>query len=346
MIFSKVLPLLDEGLGNQAYLVDLGEGRALAVDPALDVRLLDATAGARGPSVAFGAETHLHADFLSGATRKWHRDGARVIASQDGGRRFDHVRLEDGGEVDLAGLMLRSWSPPGHTDEHIAYLLSDGDQSVAVFTGGSLNVGAAAGTDPMRPERTDALARAHFRSLRRLAELPDETLGFPTHGAGSFCSAPPGAERTSTIGREGATNLLMRLDDEDAFVAALLASLRTYPPYFARLAEMNRQGPDDAGPAGQAQLSPAEAAALRRAGHMWSTSARPPTTPPGNVPARWPSSRGQGPRRGWSTRPVSSPTGWSTSGSAPSSRQGTCHARATSSSARSVRPPGPRGRWW
>jgi glyoxylase-like metal-dependent hydrolase (beta-lactamase superfamily II)/rhodanese-related sulfurtransferase len=261
-----IQPLLDEGLGNQSYLVDLGEGRALALDPTLDLRLLDATAAARGLSVVFAAETHLHADFLSGATRLSRRDGARVIASKDGGRRFDHLGLEDGTEVDLGGLTLRAWSTPGHTDEHMSYLISDGDQPLAVFTGGSLIVGAAARTDLMGPERTDALARAQFRSLRRLAHLPDETLVFPTHGAGSFCSAPPGADRTSTIGHERATNPLMRLNDEDAFVKALLSSLGTYPPYFARLAAINRQGPDDPGRAGLAQLSTAEAVALRRAG--------------------------------------------------------------------------------
>lgn len=261
-----VLPLLDEGLGNQAYLVDLGGGSALAPDPNLDVRLLDATAEERDLSVAFVAETHLHADFLSGATRLSRRDGARVIASKVGGRRFDHLGVEDGDEVDLGGLTLRAWSTPGHTDEHMSYLLSDGAQPLAVFTGGSLIVGAAARTDLMGPERTDTLARAQFRSLRRLAELPDETLVFPTHGAGSFCSAPPGADRSSTIGRERVTNPLMRLDEEDVFVAALLSSLGTYPPYFDRLAAINRQGPDDPGPAALPPLSTAVVVALCRAG--------------------------------------------------------------------------------
>ena len=124
-----------------------------------------------------------------------------------------------------------------------------GGAPVAVFTGGSLIVGAAARTDLVSPELTEPLARAQFRSLRRLAALPDGTPVYPTHGAGSFCSAPPGADRTTTIGREKATNPLMAIEDEDLFVTTLLGSLGTYPPYFSRLSAVNRAGPAEPGPA-------------------------------------------------------------------------------------------------
>ena len=214
----------------------------------------------------YAAETHLHADFVSGATRLASRDGARVIASAQGGRRFEHLGLEDGAEVDLGGLTLRGWATPGHTNEHMSYLLADGDQPLAVFTGGSLIVGAAARTDLMGPERTELLARAQFRSVQRLAQLPDQTPVFPTHGAGSFCSAPPGADRTSTIGREKSTNPLMRIDDEDAFVDALLSGLGTFPPYFMRLAGVNREGPGDPGPAELQPLTALEVIGLRGQG--------------------------------------------------------------------------------
>ena len=79
--------------------------------------------------------------------------------------------------------------------------------------------------------------------MLRLLALPDEVAVWPTHGAGSFCSAPAGAERTSSIGREKATNPLLRAADEDGFVASLLGSLGSFPPYFLRLAEINRRGP-------------------------------------------------------------------------------------------------------
>jgi rhodanese-related sulfurtransferase len=114
---------------------------------------------------------------------------------------------------------------------------------LGVFTGGSLLVGAAARTDLSGPEHTEPLARSQYASLRRLLTLPEATPVYPTHGAGSFCSAPPGAERTTTIGRERAASPLLGAGDEDAFVKALLAGLGTFPPYFLRLPEENRRGP-------------------------------------------------------------------------------------------------------
>ena len=144
--------------------------------------------------------------------------------------------------MDLGGLTLRAWTTPGHTAEHLVYLLLDGAQMLGVFTGGSLLVGAAARTDLSRPEHTEPLARSQYASLGRLLTLPDATPVYPTHGAGSFCSAPPGADRTTTIGRERATNPLLAASDEDAFVKALLAGLGTFPPYFLRLPEENRRG--------------------------------------------------------------------------------------------------------
>ena len=104
-----------------------------------------------------------------------------------------------------------------------------------MFTGGSLLVGAAARTDLSGAEHTESLARAQYASLSRLLTLPDATPVYPAHGAGSFCSAPPGAERTTTIGRERAANPLLAVGDEDAFVKALLAGLGTFPGYFLRL---------------------------------------------------------------------------------------------------------------
>jgi hydroxyacylglutathione hydrolase len=238
-----VVPLVDEGLGNSAYLVDLGDGRALVVDVSRDLRAVHAAAARRGLTVAFAADTHLHADFLSGAIQLGVTSRARVLASAAGHREFAHTGLHDGDEVDLGGLRLRAMMTPGHTHEHLAFLLLDGEREVGVFTGGSLIVGSAARTDLVADDRTEELTRAQYASLRRLATLPGDAQVWPTHGAGSFCSAPPGAERTSTIAHELATNPLLQTTDEDAFVAALLGSLGSYPPYFRRLAEVNRVGP-------------------------------------------------------------------------------------------------------
>ena len=258
-----VLTVLDEGLGNSAYLLDLGDGRALAVDATRDLRALRAEADARGLRIAYAADTHLHADFLTGALELEARDGAQVLAAAAGDRQYQHTALADGDEVDLGGLTLRVLATPGHTHEHIAYELLDGPRTVGVFTGGSLLVGAAARTDLVAPERTEELARAQYRSLQRLALLDDAVAVWPTHGAGSFCSAPPGAERTSTIGAERATNALLRAPSEDEFVNSLLGSLGSYPPYFARLPELNRRGPSLVSTAALPELSVVDVLELR-----------------------------------------------------------------------------------
>ncbi|MEV7069095.1 MBL fold metallo-hydrolase [Streptomyces collinus] len=240
---DHLTPLVDEGLGNSAYLVDLGDGRALAVDASRDLRALRAAAERRGLSVAFAADTHLHADFLTGALQLAADEGATVLVSAAGHRRFDHRGLADGDEVDLGGLTLRALATPGHTDEHLSFLLLDDTRELGVFTGGSLIVGSAARTDLLGADRAEELARAQYHSLRRLAELPDETAVWPTHGAGSFCSAPPGAERTTTIGAQKRVNALLAAPDEDTFTRQLLAGLGSYPAYFDRLGEINRRGP-------------------------------------------------------------------------------------------------------
>jgi len=239
----ELVALVDEGLGNTAYLVDLGDGRALVVDVSRDLRAVHEAAAKRGLTVAFAADTHLHADFLSGARQLAANGQARVLASAAGHREFGHAGLHDGDEVDLGGIRLRALLTPGHTHEHMAYLLLDGDREVGVFSGGSLIVGSAARTDLVADDRTEELARAQYASLHRLAALPGATKLWPTHGAGSFCSAPPGSERTSTIATELATNPLLGLPDENSFVSQLLGSLGSYPPYFRRLGEINRIGP-------------------------------------------------------------------------------------------------------
>lgn len=235
----------DAGLGNSAYLLDLGDGRALAVDASRDLRSLRKAAEARGLHVAYAADTHLHADFLSGAVQLAATDGAQVLASRAGGREFPHRGLEDGDEVNLGGLTLRAIGTPGHTDEHLAFLLLDGTREIGVFSGGSLITGSAARVDLVAPERTEELARSQYRSLRRLAALDPAAALWPTHGGGSFCStaaAPVGS--TTTIGDELAANELLRAPDEDTFVRLLLGSLGSHPPYFHRLGEMNRRGPE------------------------------------------------------------------------------------------------------
>jgi hydroxyacylglutathione hydrolase len=238
-------PVVDEGLGNSAYVVELGDRRALVIDPARDPTPYLELARWRRLQIAYAAETHLHADFLTGSRELAAADGAQILAPRASRLGFAHRGLEDGEEVDLGGLTLRVLPTPGHAPEHVSYLLLNGRRPLALFSGGALLVGTVARTDLAGPELTEPLARAAYRSLhQRLLSLPDDLGVYPTHGAGSFCAAPAGDARTTTIGAERRHNRLLAAPDEDAFVTELLAGFGSFPPYFLRLRERNRVGPE------------------------------------------------------------------------------------------------------
>ena len=263
-----ITPFVDEGLGNSSYVVDLGEGRGLVIDPVRDVESYARFAGEHHLELAYSLETHLHADFVSGS-RELAKIGATILAPRGADLAFPHRPLEADEEYDLSGLTLRAVGTPGHTPEHLAYLLLDGRTPKALFSGGALIVGSVARTDLISPEQTEPLARALFRALReRILSLPDELPVYPTHGAGSFCSAPGTGERTTTIGRERASNPLLSAPDEDDFLRLLTAGLGSYPDYFLRLREVNRRGPAVYGSdlPDLAQLTPAQLQAAVDAG--------------------------------------------------------------------------------
>lgn len=244
-----VIALVDEGLGNSAYVVDLGDGGALVVDPQRDPRPYLATLERHGLVARFVAETHLHADFVSGAREQSAR-GAQLLAPAGSELTFPHRALADGDEIDLGGLVLQAIATPGHTPEHLAYLVCDGSRPLALFSGGTLIAGGVARTDLLSPEQTEPLARWAYRSIQeRLLILPDGLAVYPTHGGGSFCAATSGGERTTTIGRERTSNPLLADDPhEDMFVARLLDGFGSYPPYFLELRDVNRAGPQVYGP--------------------------------------------------------------------------------------------------
>jgi hydroxyacylglutathione hydrolase len=239
---TSIHPLVDEGLGNSSYLVDLGDGRALVVDPVRDPGGYLELAERRRLRVTHAVETHLHADFVSGS-RELAARGAKVVAARAAGLGFPHQGLDDEEELELGGLTLRALAAPGHTPEQLALLLLDGARPLALFSGGALLVGGVARTDLISPDQTGPLTRAAWRSLQRLRALPDELAVYPTHGAGSFCTAPGNAERTTTIGAERAHNPLLAAPDEESFAERLLGGLGSFPPYFLRLREVNRRGP-------------------------------------------------------------------------------------------------------
>jgi glyoxylase-like metal-dependent hydrolase (beta-lactamase superfamily II)/rhodanese-related sulfurtransferase len=234
-----------EGLGDSSYLL-ISDGEAVIVDPQRDVdRFLDA-AQRLGVTIGGVLETHVHNDYLTGALELRAATGAEVAGPADGGYAFAHRPLREGDELDVGSLRVRAIATPGHTPEHLSYLVFEGDAEVpaAVFTGGSLIVGNAGRSDLLGPDRAHELVRAQYRSLRRLATLPGDVLVLPTHGSGSFCaSGPASAERTSTIGRELAGNPALTAPDEGTFEHEQLEGLPAYPAYYRNMAPINRTGP-------------------------------------------------------------------------------------------------------
>jgi glyoxylase-like metal-dependent hydrolase (beta-lactamase superfamily II)/rhodanese-related sulfurtransferase len=230
-------------LGDSSYLVLAGSDAAL-VDPQRDAWRFLATTAPRGLTVRYVLETHVHNDYISGALEVRAATGAEVIAPARGRYEFPHRPVGEGDEIKLGGISLRALETPGHTPEHLSYLMLEADRPVAVFTGGSLMQGSAGRTDLLGSGRAEALARAQYRSLRRLAELPGATRVLATHGAGSFCaSAPRSNERITTIGRERDANPALLAPDEDAFVRRQLDGLLDFPAYYRHMAGLNRAGP-------------------------------------------------------------------------------------------------------
>lgn len=232
----------DEGLGNTTWLVPFGAGLAV-VDPERDPAPYLEVAEQLGRRVELAAETHLHADFLSGANAFAAR-GAPAVVPAAAAAAWPHTPMGPGEGVAAGGWRLEARATPGHTPEHVAYVVSREGRPEAVLTGGSLLVGAVARTDLVDPDDTVELTRALWRSIHHeLLSLPDDVVVLPTHGAGSFCSAAGGGRRWTTIGAERRTNPLLSCPDETSFVDAVLGGLGSYPPYFLRLREQNRLGP-------------------------------------------------------------------------------------------------------
>ncbi len=240
----NVIPFVHDGLGNSSYLIGLEGGSALLVDPDRTVQRYLDVASARGWSIERVLETHLHADFVSGAHELAAAVGATLFVPEGEGLRLPHEGVRGAERWTLDSVEIESVASPGHTPEHMSYVLRAGSRRPSLFSGGSLLVGGAARTDLISPDMTDALTRAQYRTLTAaFSALPDETLLFPTHGGGSFCSVGTGGERTSTLGAERATNPVLGCGNEDEFAAWFPTTFPSAPAYYFRMRTFNQTGP-------------------------------------------------------------------------------------------------------
>lgn len=280
--------IYDENLAQATYLIGCQKtGEAIVIDPERDVdRYIDLAAAHQFRVVAV-AETHIHADFLSGARELCERVGAKVYLSDEGGTdwayqwldmkqgggTYDHQLLKDGDAFRIGNIGFTAVHTPGHTPEHVVYLVTDhgsgATEPIGMISGDFVFVGdlgrpdlletAAGQSGAMEPS-----ARELFRTLRRLEGMPDFVQVWPAHGAGSACGKALGAVPTSTIGYEKRFNpAILAARSEQEFVDFILSGQPEPPLYFANMKRDNKAGPAILGALPEPErLSPTELSKL------------------------------------------------------------------------------------
>ncbi len=249
----EVIPFVHEGLGNSSYVIDAGGGQAIAVDPDRTAGRYIRAAEGKGLTLSAVLETHVHADFVTGAVELKTATDATIYNPKDSDAAYPHHPVGGGDTVRVGDAEIETVSAPGHTPEHVAYVIRAAGGEPALFSGGSIIVGGAARTDLLTPEHTEPLSRSQYRTLREaFRDLPDSTLLYPTHGSGSFCSAGAGGDRSSTLGEQRAMNPALAEMTEDEFVEWFPGTFPGVPDYYWRMRPLNQAGPrlrrDIAGP--------------------------------------------------------------------------------------------------
>lgn len=255
--------IYDEDLAQASYFIGCqAKGEAIVVDPRRDIDEYLNLATENGMTITAVTETHIHADYLSGTRELASRTGATMYVSDEGGpdwtygEAFDGaVRMRDGHEITLGNIIVKAVHTPGHTPEHLSFLITDGAQADApgfMLTGDFVFVG-----DLGRPDLLDEAAggidtrfqgaKDLFASLRdRFLTLPDYVQVLPAHGAGSACGKALGAVPTSTVGYERAFSWwapYLAANDEQGFIDELLSGQPDAHAYFARMKAQNKLGP-------------------------------------------------------------------------------------------------------
>jgi hydroxyacylglutathione hydrolase len=244
----------DAGLSQYSYGVGCPAAGAIAiVDPRRDVDAYIDFAKHHGVEIRSVLETHIHADFASGARELGERTGAELHLSRfDAGERyevaFDHQALDHGDSIEMGSVKLTALHTPGHTPEHLSYLVFDmvrsNDTPQIMLSGDFLFVGSVGRPDLLGEDAKLGLAKQMFHSIRDgLKGLPGGLEIHPGHGAGSMCGAGMSARPLSTLGFERVANPYLDPElTEERFVEQLLASSPPFPPYYRRMKELNAAG--------------------------------------------------------------------------------------------------------
>ena len=232
-----------EGLGDSTYILT-HQGVAVVVDPQRDIDRFETILDDAGAELRFVLETHLHNDYVSGGKDLARATGGELVFPAGAAPVFRHRPAFHQEDIEGGPLTIRPVHTPGHTPEHMSYLVLIEGEPLALFSGGSLLVGSAGRPDLLGDDRADSLARLQYISVNRLAELPDEVGLYPTHGAGSFCTATAAGTQISTIGDEKKTNPMLAYPDEDSFVEGQLSGLVPFPSYYRYMGPANVAGVD------------------------------------------------------------------------------------------------------
>jgi len=240
-----------EGIAELSYLVgDDDEGIAAVFDPRADCDVYIEAAREAGVAITHIFETHIHADLVSGSRELCAQlDSAKIYASGEGGAQygFDPEKIKDGDRFTFGEVLVTARHTPGHTPEHMSYLLAEADhpdEPWAVLTGDSLFVSSAGRPDLLGEKHTKQLAEQQFHTLRDFyLKLPDHVMIYPNHGAGSPCGADIGARLSSTIGYERKFNKFLQFSDAKSFSDYAIKTAPPVPHYYPIMKKVNAEGP-------------------------------------------------------------------------------------------------------
>ena len=250
----------NQKLAHASYMVGCQAlGEAIVIDPGRDIDLYQREAKANDMQIVGAVETHIHADYVSGARELAAQTNAKLYLSDEGdadwkyqfAAQHDHQLVKDGDTFSVGNIRFEVMHTPGHTPEHISLIITDGanaDQPMGIFTGDFVFVGSTGRPDLLEKAAgiagtAELGAQQMYQSLQRFKQLPDYLQVWPAHGAGSACGKGLGSIPSTTVGYEKLFNPMLQIDDEGVFTQTLLDGQPESPKYFAQMKKVNKAGP-------------------------------------------------------------------------------------------------------